>query len=77
VKLGKNASDTCAMLSEAYGGEAMKISSVLEWHKWFKENSHVKITNKDNVHHFLQYQGYVHFEFIPQGQSTKLIMWKY
>jgi hypothetical protein len=24
VKLGKNASDTFAMLSEAYGGEAMK-----------------------------------------------------
>jgi hypothetical protein len=28
VKLGKNASDTCAMLSEAYEGEAMKKSSV-------------------------------------------------
>jgi hypothetical protein len=24
VKWGKNASDTCAMVSEAYGGEAMK-----------------------------------------------------
>jgi len=24
VKLAKNASDTCAMLFEAYGGEAMK-----------------------------------------------------
>jgi hypothetical protein len=29
VKLGKNASDTCAMLFEAYGGEAMKKSSIL------------------------------------------------
>jgi hypothetical protein len=29
VKLGEDASDTCAMLSEAYGGEAMKNSSVL------------------------------------------------
>jgi fructosamine-3-kinase len=26
VKLGKDASDTCAMLSEAYGGETMKES---------------------------------------------------
>jgi hypothetical protein len=26
VKLGKNASDTCAILSKAYGGEAMKKS---------------------------------------------------
>jgi hypothetical protein len=32
VKLGNNESDTCAMLSEAYGGEAMKRSSVSEWH---------------------------------------------
>jgi len=37
MKLGKNASDTCAMLSEAYGGEAMKKSSAFEWHKRFKE----------------------------------------
>jgi hypothetical protein len=37
VKLGNNASDTCEMLSEAYGGEAMKKSSVSEWHKQLKE----------------------------------------
>jgi hypothetical protein len=37
VELGKNASDTCALLSEAYGGEAMKKSSVFELHKGFKE----------------------------------------
>jgi hypothetical protein len=30
VKLGKNASDTCALLSERYGGEAAKMSSVFE-----------------------------------------------
>jgi hypothetical protein len=27
VKLGNNASDTCAVLSEAYGEEAMKTST--------------------------------------------------
>jgi hypothetical protein len=37
VKLGKNASDGCAVLSEAYGGEAMKKSSVFEWHTQFKQ----------------------------------------
>jgi len=58
VKLGKNASDTCAMLSEAYEGEIMKKSSVSVWHKWFKESSHVKIINGHNDHHFHQYQGY-------------------
>jgi hypothetical protein len=30
AKLGKNASETCAMLSNAYGVEAMKKSSVFE-----------------------------------------------
>jgi len=38
VKLGKNTSDTFAMLSEAYAGEARRKSHVFEWHKWFKED---------------------------------------
>jgi hypothetical protein len=68
VELGKNASDTCALLSEAYGGEAMKKSSVFEWHKWFKESSHVEIANEDNVQHFLRYiKGIIHFGFILHG----------
>jgi hypothetical protein len=37
VKLGKNASDTCAVLSVAYVGEAMNKSSVSECHKCLKE----------------------------------------
>jgi hypothetical protein len=43
VKLGRNASDTCAVLSEAYGGETMKRSSDFEWHNRFKESSHVEM----------------------------------
>jgi hypothetical protein len=57
VKLGKTASDTCAMLSEAYEGEAMKKSSIFEWHKQFKEGREnvedVDITKEDNDHHIL------------------------
>jgi hypothetical protein len=37
VKLGKNACDTCIVLSNAYGGEATKKPGVSEWHKQFKE----------------------------------------
>jgi hypothetical protein len=38
TKLRKNSSDACAMLSEDYGGEAMKKSSVfIEWHKGFRD----------------------------------------
>jgi hypothetical protein len=38
VKLGRNASDSYAMLSEAYGGEALKkLFFFFEWHSRFKE----------------------------------------
>jgi hypothetical protein len=46
------------MLSEAYGEEAMKKSSVSEWYKRFKEGSHVETTNEENAHQFLRYPGY-------------------
>jgi hypothetical protein len=36
VKLGKNASDICTVLSRVYGGEIMKESSIFEWYKQFK-----------------------------------------
>jgi hypothetical protein len=53
VKLEKNACDTCLVPCEARGGETMRKSNVVEWHEWFKESLHVKITNEDNAHYFL------------------------
>jgi hypothetical protein len=47
VKLGKNASDTCTVLSEACGGEAMKkvfLSSM---------NGSENVARNDSAHHFL------------------------
>jgi hypothetical protein len=58
VQLGKNAGDICAVLSNVYGREAMKKSSIFEWHKQFRESLHVEITNEDNGPNFLQYHGY-------------------
>jgi ribosome maturation factor RimP len=37
AKLGKSASETLQMLTEAYETDSMKKSSVFEWHKRFKE----------------------------------------
>jgi hypothetical protein len=37
VKIGKSASETLALLTVAYGEYAVKISSVFEWHRWFKK----------------------------------------
>jgi hypothetical protein len=36
AKLGKSASETLQILTEAYGADAMKNSSIFEWHKMFK-----------------------------------------
>jgi hypothetical protein len=83
VKLGNNGSGACAVLSEAYGGEAMKKSRVSEWYKQLKERTHVKYTTEDNAHHFLQYQG--HYSLLihstrPHSQLNLLcenILWLY
>jgi hypothetical protein len=37
AKLSKSTTGTQQMLTEAYGADAMKKSSVFEWHKRFKE----------------------------------------
>jgi hypothetical protein len=42
TKLGKSASETLQMLAEAYGADAMKKSSVFEWHKRFREGQEDK-----------------------------------
>ncbi|XP_040206118.1 protein GVQW3-like [Rana temporaria] len=37
VKIGKSASETLALLQQAYGDHSIKKSNVFEWHKQFKE----------------------------------------
>jgi hypothetical protein len=65
------------LLSEAYGEEAMKNSSVFEWHKYIFKEGHVsELQMKTVLITCISIKGIVHFEFIPQGQLTKLIMWK-
>jgi hypothetical protein len=58
VKSGKNASDTCAMLSEVYGGEVMEKSIVYMWHKRFKRCRENVEDGERSGHHFLRNQGY-------------------
>jgi hypothetical protein len=64
VKLGNNANDTCAMLSDACGGEDMKKLTGFDWYKRFEGSSHVEISNDDITHHFVRYQ------FISRGQTV-------
>jgi hypothetical protein len=58
------------VLSEAYGGEAMKKSNDSEWYKRFKENSQLEITNEGNTQHFNDIKGTVHFELFLQGRTV-------
>jgi hypothetical protein len=39
ARLGNSVSETPQMLTEAYGADAVKESSVFEWHKSFKRGS--------------------------------------
>jgi hypothetical protein len=57
----KNASNTCAVLFEAYGGGHWKsqVSAVETTNiPTIQESLHVRITNEDTAHYFLLYQGY-------------------
>jgi hypothetical protein len=61
VKLGKNASDTCAMLSKAYGGEAMIKSSVLSAINGLERACMLKSQMKTKLITFFDIKGTVHF----------------
>jgi hypothetical protein len=58
AKLVKSASDTCAVLSVAYGGGDVKKSSVSEWHKRFKEDRENVEDDEENTNHCRRSQGY-------------------
>jgi hypothetical protein len=70
VKLGKNAIDTYAVLSEACGGEAMENSSAFEWHKRIKEGRMSKSQMNTILITSFDIKGIVHFEFISQDQRV-------
>jgi hypothetical protein len=50
AKLVKSVSETLQMLTEAYGAHAMKMLSVIEWHKRFKEGQEYVKDDKRTGH---------------------------
>jgi hypothetical protein len=64
---------------EAYGGEALRKSSVFEWYKRFKESSHVEITVEENANYFLRYEGYclllIHSKPNSQVHYVEILKW--
>jgi hypothetical protein len=50
VKLGKNASENCAQVSEDYWREAIKKSSIFKWHKQFKVGRSWKMMKEAVIH---------------------------
>jgi hypothetical protein len=68
AKLGKSASETLQMLTEAYGADAMNKSSVFECHESFEEGREdVKATKELDVRKLTEQMKIVHFEFLEQG----------
>jgi hypothetical protein len=68
------------LLSEAYGGEYMKRSSVSGWHKWFKEGREnvedVERSGRPRSHRTDENVEKVR-NLVHLRQSTELTMWKY
>jgi hypothetical protein len=65
LKLRKNASDTCSMLFEAYGGEAMKKSMYLSCINGSYRARMSKSQMMIKIITFLNIKGIFHSEFIP------------
>jgi hypothetical protein len=70
MKLGRNASDTCAFLSKAYGGESVQKSRVFSGINGLKRSRMSKSQMKTVLITFFDIKGTVHFEFIPQVQKV-------
>jgi hypothetical protein len=71
AKLGKSMSETLQMLTEAYGADDMKKSSVFEWHRRFKEGREdVKDEKELDMRKLSGQIKIVHFEFLEQGRTV-------
>ncbi|GBM59515.1 hypothetical protein AVEN_70487-1 [Araneus ventricosus] len=64
VLLEKSLSEALEMLKKAYGNDAMKKTTVYEWHKG-------KVgTRQSDVGGFSDYDSVSHYDFIPAGQTV-------
>jgi hypothetical protein len=64
-------SETLQMLTEVYGADAMKKSSIFEWHKKFKEGWEDVKDDELDVRKLTGQMKIVHFEFLEQGEAVK------
>jgi hypothetical protein len=71
VKLKKTATETFAMLKNAYGEDCLSRPSVFEWHKRFErslESENAKIAGANNVECIFYAKGNIHQELCRKNK---------
>ena len=68
-KIGKTATETHELLQQAYGEDAMGRTQVFDWSDWPKKGCQVRSKTKVMLLAFFDYEGIVHHEYAPNGQT--------
>lgn len=64
VKNGFNGARTLEMLEKCFGNDSLKKTVVYQWHERFK-------SGRESIEDvFMDYNGVVHHEFLPEGQTV-------
>lgn len=70
VKNGFNGARTLEMLEKCFGNDSLKKTVVYQWHERFKKPRRFQSKKKAMLTVFMDYNGVVHQEFLPEGQTV-------
>ena len=63
VKNGFNSVKILETLGNCFGSDTIKKTAIYEWHECFK-------SGRESVEDFMDYNGIVHHEFLPEDQTV-------
>jgi len=68
-KIGKTTTETCQLLQQAYGEDAVGLTQVFDWFRRFKEGRTSVESDPRSGQPFFDSEGIVHHEYAPEGQT--------